>query len=228
MQIYSEPLQRFRLAAQGHGKVQPPEAQRARIAACFDPLPIWYAPVEQTMIETAAYPLHAVTQRPMAMYHSWHSQNAWLRQIHSRNELYMNRRTGAAMGLADEDWVWVISRTGRVKCQVRLMEGVNPHTVWTWIAIGTRAGAWSLSADAPEARQGFLLNHVISEFLPDGVRSNSDPITGQAAWYDVRVRVEKATGADEAAPLPAALPRQPGYRSPSHILRFNAGGEAAR
>ena len=30
---------------------------------------------------TAAFPLHALTQRPMAMYHSWGSQNAWLRQI---------------------------------------------------------------------------------------------------------------------------------------------------
>ena len=43
------------------------------------------------------YPLHAITQRPMPMYHSWGSQNAWLRQILARNFLYMNRahRRGA-------------------------------------------------------------------------------------------------------------------------------------
>ncbi|MFZ8324129.1 hypothetical protein ACO1K8_14615, partial [Staphylococcus aureus] len=41
MQIYSEPLQRFRLAAEGFGPVQPPEAERARIRRFFDPLPIW-------------------------------------------------------------------------------------------------------------------------------------------------------------------------------------------
>ena len=30
--------------------------------------------------------------------------------------------------------------------------------------------------------------------------SNSDPITGQAAWYDLRVRIEKAEpAADERA-----------------------------
>ncbi len=45
--------------------------------------------LEQTLPEQAAYPLHAVTQRPMAMYHAWHSQNAWLRQIYSYNRLYM-------------------------------------------------------------------------------------------------------------------------------------------
>ncbi len=76
------------------------------------------------------------------------------------------------------------------------MDGVNPDTVWTWNAIGKRSGAWGLAPDAPEAKKGFLLNHLIAELLPEregGYRySNSDPITGQAAWYDLRVRVEKA------------------------------------
>jgi hypothetical protein len=68
--------------------------------------------------------------------------------------------------------------------------------VWTWNAIGKRSGAWNLAPNANEAREGFLLNHLISELLPEregGYRySNSDPVTGQAAWYDLRVRVEKA------------------------------------
>ena len=50
--------------------------------------------------------------------------------------------------------MWVISRNGRVKGQVRLMEGVNPDTVWTWNAIGKRRGAWNLADDAPESRAG--------------------------------------------------------------------------
>ena len=76
------------------------------------------------------------------------------------------------------------------------MEGVNADTVWTWNAIGKRAGAWGLDTDAPEATRGFLLNHLIAELLPEqagGYRySNSDPVTGQAAWYDLKVRIEKA------------------------------------
>jgi hypothetical protein len=76
------------------------------------------------------------------------------------------------------------------------MEAVNSRTLWTWNAIGKRRGAWALSTDAPEAKKGFLLNHLIHELLPgseDGLRmSNSDPITGQAAWYDLRVNIEKA------------------------------------
>ena len=94
------------------------------------------------------------------------------------------------------------------------MDGVNPHTVWTWNAIGKRAGAWGLAADSPEFARGFLLNHLIGETLPDAPESNADPVTGQAAWYDLRVRVEKAPAAEagESAPHfpvlghPASLP----------------------
>jgi Fe-S-cluster-containing dehydrogenase component len=103
----------------------------------------------------------------------------------------------------DDDWVWIASHMGRVKCQVRLMDGVNPHTVWTWNAIGKRKGAWGLDEDAPEVTRGFLLNHLISELLPEGGGgyrySNSDPITGQAAWFDLRVSIEKADGAGETS-----------------------------
>src|SRR5690606_6158620 len=115
LQLYSEPLQKFRLAAQGHGAYQPPAEHRGRVATYFDPLPIWYEPFESAQnggrdrqdgdagdhsgsrmaptplegkgagaspAEAAAhsFPLHAITQRPMFMYHSWGSQNALLRQ----------------------------------------------------------------------------------------------------------------------------------------------------
>jgi anaerobic selenocysteine-containing dehydrogenase len=221
LQLYSEPLQKFRLAAEGHGPHVPPQAQRERVQRYFDPLPIWYPPFEQSLPEQAAYPLHAVTQRPMAMYHAWHSQNAWLRQIYSHNRLYMHRRTAAALGIADDDWVWVTSRSGRLKCQVRLMEGVNPDTVWTWNAIGKRRGAWGLTDDAPEAERGFLLNQVISEFLAGGRQMNADPVTGQAAWYDLRVRVEKADGPAETVPRPTALHQPPGLQRAPRKLHYN-------
>ena len=204
-QLYCEPVQAFRLAAEGHGLRQPPETHRERIRKHFDPLPFWYPPFEESMVKEGAYPLHAITQRPMHMYHSWGSQNAWLRQITTANRLYIHRSLGAKIGVVDDDWVWLRSHQGRVKCQVRLMDGVNPDTVWTWNAIGKRRGAWGLSDDSPESNQGFLLNHLISELLPEGGGgyrySNSDPITGQAAWFDLRVAIETADGIAETEPL---------------------------
>ncbi|HAV07743.1 MAG TPA: hypothetical protein DCX13_02550, partial [Rhodobacteraceae bacterium] len=69
---------------------------------------------------------------------------------------------------------------------------------------GKRKGAWALSEDAPEATKGFLLNHLIHELLPpkgDGLRwSNSDPVTGQAAWFDLRVKIARAVAPPESQP----------------------------
>ncbi|MFV2093246.1 MAG: molybdopterin dinucleotide binding domain-containing protein, partial [Hyphomicrobiales bacterium] len=192
-------------AAQGKSPPHPPAHFRAQIEQAFHPLPIWYPPFEGAAIDETEFPLHALTQRPMAMYHSWGSQNAWLRQIHTANPLYVPGPVCDAAGLKDADWVWIISRHGKVLAPVKRMEGVNAQTVWTWNAIGKRAGAWRLSKNAPEAQKGFLLNHLIHELLPpraDGSkRGNYDPITGQAAWFDLRVRLEKADP-DEARQRP--------------------------
>ena len=53
-----------------------------------------------------------------------------------------------------------------------------------------------LSKNRVEIKIKFLLNHLISDVLPkneDGKTrmSNSDPITGQAAWYDLKVKLYK-------------------------------------
>lgn len=206
LQIYSEVLQKFRNAARGHGDIQPPERERARVDAYFDPMPIWYPPFEHSMVDVDEYPIHALTQRPMQMYHSWGSQNAWLRQITGSNKMYMNAETATKMDIKEDDWIWVESYHGRIRVQASLMDGVEESTVWTWNAIGKRSGQWGLDENAAESKKGFLLNHVISELLPprdDGYRySNSDPVTGQAAWYDLRVKIKKADPAEDEITYP--------------------------
>ncbi len=234
--IYSEVLMRFRQAAQGKGFSRKPPAHLAkRVETYFDPLPFFYETLEGQATDKQQYPLAAITQRPMAMYHSWDSQNAWLRQIHAYNVLYVNTQTARANGIEDEDWIWVESQWGKVKCMAKHSEAVEPGTVWTWNAIGKAAGAWSLTPDANESQQGFLLNHVISEELPSaaGPVSNSDPITGQAAWYDVRVKIYKAdekVGAGETAsvsqttwPQFAPLKPYPGQAEPKSVWNYFAG-----
>jgi anaerobic selenocysteine-containing dehydrogenase len=208
LQLYSEHLQRFRLAAAGHGAHQPPEAERARIARFFDPLPIWYEPLEMDEIDRERLPLSALTQRPMFMYHAWGSQNRWLRQIATRNFLHVHPDTAASLGLSDGDWADVESHHGRICAEVKLHAGVEAGTVWTWNAIGKRRGAWALAPDAPEGERGFLLNHAISDRLPQSRYANADPVTGQAAWFDLRVRVTKAAPEHEPQSLPqfTALP----------------------
>jgi len=205
---YVEPLRRMQLAAEGHGAVQPPDHLRTRIKDTMDPLPIWYAPLSEELTDTSEYDVHALTQRPMAMYHSWGTQNAWLRQIHGVNPLYVPTKIWDKHGFSEGDWAKVSSPTGVITVPVAHMAALNENTVWTWNAIGKRKGAWALDNDAPETTKGFLLNHLIHELLPeqnDGMRwSNSDPITGQAAWFDLRVKIEKTAAPEGQQSQPAA------------------------
>ncbi|WP_282078039.1 molybdopterin oxidoreductase family protein [Epibacterium ulvae] len=206
-QLYSEPMRKFQLAAEGHGERQPPEHLRERVQETMDPMPIWY---ETDQHGNDGFTINALTQRPMAMYHSWGTQNAWLRQLHGRNPLYVPTKLMRENGLKDGDWAKVTSPHGEITVPVMEMAALNDNTVWTWNAIGKRKGAWALEEDAPEATKGFLLNHLIHELLPakgDGLRwANSDPITGQAAWFDLKVKMEKAAAPADLAESQPALP----------------------
>ena len=220
--LYVEPLRRFQLAAEGRGERQPPDHLRQRIIDTMSPLPIWY---DCDRAGTEGYDIHALTQRPMAMYHSWGGQNAWLRQIHGHNPLYLPTNLMRAHDLKDGDWAHVSSPHGRITVPVMEMAALNPNTVWTWNAIGKRKGAWTLDEDAPEATKGFLLNHLMHELLPpkgDGLRwSNSDPVTGQAAWFDLKVKIEKAEQTAQTRPdFPAQT--SPVGKGP-RLLRWKVG-----
>jgi len=73
---------------------------------------------------------------------------------------------------------------------------------------------------------------VISELLParggEYRYANSDPVTGQAAWYDLRVRIEKADAQEIALSEPrfASLPTPAGLPPRPSILRY--GGALPR
>ncbi len=217
--MYCEPLRKFQLAAEGKHRLSPPDHLKDRYAETMTPLPTWYAPFSEA---DDSFTVHALTQRPAAMYHSWGSQNAWLRQIHGMNPLYVPTKIWDANGFEDGDWARVTSPHGEIIVPVAHMAALNENTVWTWNAIGKRKGAWALDPDAPEATKGFLLNHIIHELLPpkgDGLRwANSDPITGQAAWFDLKVKVEKTAAPAEAHPAHPAQ-KSPVGQGPDTVTR---------
>ena len=201
LQFYSETFQKFRLAAEGYGKRLPPLQLRDRIRDFFDPIPFWYPPFEDSLNKNGDYPLHAVTQRPMHMYHSWGGQNQWLRQITSENFLFIHRDLAKQHNLKDGDWAILKSAHNQIRVRVKSMDGVNKNTVWTWNAIAKKKNTWGLDDNARESKDSFLLNDLISDLLPKNLSkhdyANSDPVTGQAAWYDLRVSIEKSTKQDD-------------------------------
>ena len=168
------------------------------------------------------YPLDAITQRPMAMYHSWDSQNAWLRQIHSHNYLHVNPTTARPPASPTAAGAGSRAEWGQVRCMLRYSEAVEPGTVWTWNAIGKADGAWQLAPGADEARKGFLLNHLISDELPNGaaaarsatpIRSPARPAGTTCACASGRPAPTKPRRRRRASPR-----RQPG---PARAHRHN-------
>lgn len=143
----------------------------------------------------------------------------------------VNPVTARAAQVEDGGWIWVESQWGRLRCMCRYSEAVEPGTVWTWNAIGKSRGAWNLGPQADESSKGFLLNHLISEELPlpgpGGTVSNSDPVTGQAGWYDVRVRIGPADPGEpkEVWPRFPAMKPMPGTGIIRKVQAYFAGGK---
>jgi anaerobic selenocysteine-containing dehydrogenase len=224
LNLYSEPLQTFRLAGQGlwPGKKPHQAGLRQRLTQYFSPVPIWYEPLEDDAREKDAFPLRIITQRPMTHYHSWGSHNAWLRQLLNENPLYMNPHKALELGLKEGQWVWIESRIGRMTGKLRFSDAVEPGTVWTWNAIAKGPGSWALDPQSPEVTRAILINHIIPDRQvgSDGY-FNNDPITGQAGWYDARVRIYPS---EVHQVWPQMAPRQPASPSPDmHHLAYQAG-----
>ena len=208
-QLYQESLQKFRLSAEGKREPMPPATHRQRILDAFDPLPHWYQPFEEALVDRAG--ISAARDHPAAggdvpflgldeclAQADPHQERAVRAGPGLRRARPRRRRLGAGDLASRRASRW------RSPAPRRPM----PARIWTWNGIGKREGSWGLDRDAPEAQKGFLMNHLIHELLPpkgDGMRwSNSDPITGQAAWYDLRVRIEKIERAAVSEPHFAA------------------------
>ena len=73
----------------------------------------------------------------------------------------------------------------------------------------------------------FLLNHLINEHLPcadtGNPITNSDPITGQAAWYDLKVNIYPAAEDEQFGVYPnfERANKVPGAPETSNVLRYN-------
>ena len=145
----------FRLAAHGHGAVSRRRAHRARIERISIRCRSGTCPSRRRRSSAAPSRCTPSPSGRWHMYHSWGSQNAWLRQIHRpQPPLHAPRARRRRSAWRTTTGSGSRAATAGSRARSRLMEGVNPNTVWTWNAIGKRAGAWGLDGDAPEVRRG--------------------------------------------------------------------------
>ena len=91
-----------------------------------DPLPIYEPRDWQTDSE---YPLYLINWKEASHTHTRTQNNAILVELKPTNPLMMNKRVAEELGIANGDSVWVESKYGKVKAQVKLTEGMHPEVV---------------------------------------------------------------------------------------------------
>ena len=98
-----------------------------------DPLPQYREPPESPVSRpdlAAQYPLILITGgRHLPYYHSEHRQVASMRKMHPDPIMQIHPDTAAALGIRDEDWVWIESPRGKIKQKCRTFEGLDPRVV---------------------------------------------------------------------------------------------------
>ena len=216
--LYSDVLQFSGSPPRAAPGRRPPVHLRERVAKysirCF-----WYAPLEEN--DRSAYPLNAVVTQPNGRC-SWDSQNAWLRQIHSHNYLFVNPATARALpwwltaaGPGSES-VGQGALHGPLQRGHRAPEPSGPGTRWDGNSRPMQQGARGLPAQPPDEELPFANGDG-----KVGRISNSDPITGQAGWYDVRAAGPAAAGeADETSPRVVAAAALGMLQGVQNIVRF--------
>jgi len=132
-----------------------------------------------------SYPLLLSTYQPLLNVENGSQNYPWAQEMflvaHGMgwtNFVEMNRRTAQALGIIDGDMVWVESPFSRIKARARVFEGIHPQVVSIASGQGHYAyGRWAKGI-------GVNPNEII------GV--DYDRLSGQAAFFNTRVRVYKA------------------------------------
>ncbi|UCE05446.1 MAG: hypothetical protein JSW07_17810, partial [bacterium] len=91
--------------------------------------------------------------------------------------LELNPHDAKEIGLKDQDWVWMVNPRGKIKVQVKLFPAAVPGVVSMPIGLG-------------HSNFGRFADNKGSNPLSI-LLSNSDPLTGQNAWSETKVKLVK-------------------------------------
>ena len=99
----------------------------------FDPLPDYVEPADSPYSKpelARKYPLVLTTgARLPVYYHSEHRNNPLQRQLYPHPEAQIHTETAAKYGIADKDWIWIETRTGKIRMRAKVTPGILPGVV---------------------------------------------------------------------------------------------------
>lgn len=131
------------------------------------------------------YPLNLITYKLMTHAEGRGYNVPWLLESYGvepkegwDNWVEINTETARELRISDGDLVWVESPVGKIEVKAVVTEGIQPDTV----AIPYGMGHWAYGRWAKD--RGVNVNSIIANV--------SDPVSGQCAYNDTRVKVYKA------------------------------------
>ncbi len=147
----------------------------------YDPLPRYKEPPQPG----EEYPLILITGgRILQYYHSQQRQVTQLRRRHPDPIVQINPKTASQLGIADGDWVWIETPTGKVSQKCQYFEGITPGVVHA------EHGWWFPEELGEEPSLYGLWRSNINVVISD-VPEYWDEVTGGWALRALNCRVQK-------------------------------------
>ncbi len=145
-------------------------------------IPHYEAP--ETGADTKRYPLRMIPYELINLSSGWVPNPPYLKKTLFDNQLRkkesfaeINPETAAEYELRQGDRILIESPKGEVRIRVNLFEGAMPGVVFLPLGLGHTA------YDAFQRGQGVNPNRIID--------SGTDPFSGEAVWWETRVRISK-------------------------------------
>ena len=178
----------------------------------YYPPPTWQSEITSDGIDLSEYPLTFFVRRHDRTYHSWSFNVPWLTAIMPYTPVMLSKEDPyvKSMGIESGDFVtfeainepW----TGGLRTQLTaiafLDEATRPGSAWVVVSAQALPGFRGQTESSPQVKYSILNNWANIAYMPQSRGGkltpendkafpimNLDPITGQTAWHDSRIKI---------------------------------------
>ncbi len=146
------------------------------------------------------WPLTIITMKGALQSHSRLVSNYTLREINPNNGVHMAAEDAKRMGIANGDWIWVVTPEGKRRGRAVVLEGIRPGVIlfevgyghWGYGASNYQVGGKRVQGDAVR-RAGIHLNPIMRRDPDVWQMSLMDLTGGSVVFYNTKARLEKET-----------------------------------
>lgn len=146
------------------------------------------------------WPMTIITMKDALQSHSRLVSNYTLREINPSNGVHMAAADAKRLGIADGDWIWVVTPEGKRKGRAVVLEGIRPGVIlfevgyghWGYGASNYQVDGKRVMGDAVR-RAGIHLNPIMRRDPDVWQMPLMDLTGGSVVFYNTKARLEKET-----------------------------------